>query len=205
VFKKGMMPKRDEKVIPVFSPLEIDSLLRACTGSPILAARDKAIVAVLLDTGIRANELSTLTLSRVSFTTTAAHIIVLGKGRKQRELGLGQRARLALHRYVHQFRPNSDSDAVFLTINRRQLTKDGLTTMLIKLRDRTGLNFHIHPHKFRHTYAYLYMKNEAGDVLRLSRLLGHCSVVVTEQYLKSFTSRDANDGASVLDSISARR
>src|SRR5258706_4477605 len=207
VFRKGMMPKRDEKIVPVFTPTEIDALLRACVdkANPVLSARDKAIVTVLLDTGIRANELCTLTLGRTNFSLTDAHIIVLGKGRKQREVGLGNKSRLALHRYIYQFRPRVESEAVFLTRHSTPLHPDGLAQMLIKLRNRSSLSFHIHPHKFRHTFAYMYMREGAGDVLRLSRLLGHSSVLVTENYLKVFDSRDARDSASVLDTLTMRR
>ncbi len=171
----------------------------------MLAARDKAIVSVLLDTGVRANELCTLTLGRTNFSLTDAHIIVLGKGRKQREVGLGNKSRLALHRYIYQFRPRVESEAVFLTRHSTPLHPDGLAQMLIKLRNRSSLSFHIHPHKFRHTFAYMYMREGAGDVLRLSRLLGHSSVLVTENYLKVFDSRDARDSASVLDTLTMRR
>ncbi len=42
VFRKGMMPKREEKIVPVFTPVEIDALLRACfdKGNPVLSARE---------------------------------------------------------------------------------------------------------------------------------------------------------------------
>lgn len=206
-FRRGVMPKRDQKVIAVFTPKEIDSLLRACRDpeNPEHAARDKAILTLLLDTGIRATELCTLELDRVTFSMTDAHIIVNGKGRKQREVGLGRNSRLALHRYIHELRPAVNHNFVFVTRYGTRLHRPGLEAILLKLQKRTGLEgLHVNPHKFRHTFAFLYMATKQGDMLRLSRLLGHTSVTVTENYLKAFGSQEARDGASVLDVLMNR-
>lgn len=196
------MPKRDERIIRPFNRPEMDSLLRACRDpkNPILASRDRAVITMLLDTGVRANELCTLTLDRTVFTASDAHIIVNGKGRKQRQVWLGKDSRLALHRYIHEHRPDTTFQEVFLTRHARPLHIEGLQSLLDKLRDRTGKQFHVNPHKFRHTFAYWYMATRQGDVMRLSRILGHSSVVVTENYLRAFGSQDAS-GGSLLDTL----
>lgn len=57
------------------------------------------------------------------------------------------------------------------------------------------------PHDFRHTFAFNYLAN-GGDVLKLSRLMGHTDITVTAGYLKAFTARDARRGyVSVLDTL----
>lgn len=202
---KDLMPKRDTFVKEVFNQQEIDALLRAVKGEPdkILASRDRAILAVLLDTGIRANELCSLTLDRVYFSVSDAHIVVNGKGRKQRPVWLGKHSRLALHRYIREYRPPSDCQEVFLTRRNTPLHPEGLTELLLRIQARTGLQTHVNPHKFRHTFAYLYMVN-GGDVMRLSRLLGHGSVVITEEYVKQFGAEHAKPGTSLLDSLTRR-
>jgi site-specific recombinase XerD len=73
--------------------------------------------------------------------------------------------------------------------------------MLYRLRDRAGLHgVRVGAHVWRHTYAFTYVAL-GGDVLRLSRLLGHTSVSTTQGYLTAFTASDARHGASVLDQM----
>lgn len=207
VVKRLEMPKREQKVIPTFSKDDITRLLAAASRGlpqyPWFAERDKAILMVLLDTGIRANELCDLTLDRVRISTDDAYILVNGKGRKQREVGLGQRARTQLHRYIHRFRPHVAGETrVFLTRDRKPLQPEGLDRLLYRLRDDTGIrDVRVSAHTFRHTFACAYLM-DGGDLYKLSRLLGHTSVVVTENYLRSFQSRDARrDRRSVLDNL----
>lgn len=196
------MPKREMKVVDILTKQDIESLLTACRQkSPILTARDTAMVAVLADTGIRASELLTLTGDRVRFSLSDAYIVVLGKGRKQREASLGKRSRLALHRYLTQFRPKSPFQEVFLARDRKPLQLVGLENMLNRLEERARLRQHLHPHIFRHSFAFHYLDG-GGDVARLSRLLGHTSLAVTELYIRSFTAHEARQGqVSLLDRL----
>jgi site-specific recombinase XerD len=104
--KRSGMPKREQKVIPTLSQRQIDSFFAACDQGETAeyAARDRAILALLLDTGMRAGELCGLTLDTVYFTPDDAHCLLYGKGRKQREVGLGRKSRQLLHKYVYRYR-----------------------------------------------------------------------------------------------------
>lgn len=209
VTRRYKMPKREQKVIQVFSDSDIRRLYEAAgqvdAVYPWFAERDKAILAVLLDTGIRANELCTLTLPNTHLTSEDAYLVVDGKGRKQREVGLGQRARFQLGYYIKHARPKSSSTHVFLTRALRPLQPEGLDRILYRLRDRAGIEgIRVSAHTFRHTYACRYIE-EGGDVYKLSRVLGHTSVSVTEIYLRAFASRDARSGASVFDGVMQRK
>ncbi|HLZ20956.1 MAG TPA: tyrosine-type recombinase/integrase [Ktedonobacterales bacterium] len=106
VTKRLTMPKREQKVLAIFTPAQLDLLMGACDQgeTPEYVARDRAILAVLLDTGIRASELTGLTLDRAVFTADEAYLLVKGKGRKDREVGLGKKSRSLLHRYIHRAR-----------------------------------------------------------------------------------------------------
>lgn len=201
------LPKREQKVIGTFTKDHIQRLIAAASAGlpqyPWFAERDKTIIMLLLDTGIRANELCDLTLDRVRIAVDDAYIIVNGKGRKQREVGLGQRSRAQLHRYLHRFRPTTPGEMhVFLTRDHKPLHPEGLDRLLYRLRDETGIEgVRVSAHTFRHTFACSYLM-DGGDIYKLSRLLGHTSVVVTETYLRAFNSRDARrDHRSVLDSL----
>jgi site-specific recombinase XerD len=197
VAKRVALPKKTVKVLPVLTAQQVERMFDACE-SP----RDKSIMAVLLDTGIRASELCGLPLDRVHFSIDDPYLLIYGKGRKQREVGLGKRSRGLLHKWVHRHRvAPKEVQAVFVGRTQQQLRPEGLDRMLYRLRDRAGLQgVRVGAHVWRHTYAYNYVA-AGGDVFRLSRLLGHSSVAVTQLYLSAFTARDARRGLSVLDQM----
>jgi site-specific recombinase XerD len=206
--KRIAMPRQEQKVVQALSPQQVERLLGAAQTS-----RDKAIIAVLVDTGLRANELCTLTLDHVRVTPQDAWLLVKGKRGKWREVGLGKRSRRLLHTYIHRERlatcaplvPHTLSDMPYVFVGRRgPLTPSGLDQLLYRLRDEAGAEHftgvRVSAHTLRHTFATLYLAG-GGDVYKLSRLMGHSSVTVTEQYLRSFRAKDARQGKSVLDNI----
>lgn len=210
IVRRVALPKREQKVLAIFTARQLDLLFRACEQSetPEYVARDKALIAVLLDTGARAAEICDLTIDRTRFTPDEAYLLLNGKGRKQREVPLGGKARQYLHKYIHRARPDTAEQRVFLAKGGAPLTPEGLDRLLYRLRDRAGAEHftgvRVSAHTMRHTYAVRSI--EAGiDVYRLSRLMGHSTVSTTEGYLKALTSRQARQGAaSVLDGLTRR-
>lgn len=187
-------PKREQKVLQVFSDTQLALLFKAAsvTDSPL---RDVALVSLLLDTGCRASELCGLTMQDVTFTPEAAWILVHGKGRKQREVALGKKARLALSRYLHRERKDNGKDdgnlRVFLG-RKGPLTPEGLDRLLYRLRDAVGkdqfVGLSVAAHRWRHTHAVKAL--EAGmDLFAVSKQVGHSEVGVTTNYLKAVTAR----------------
>jgi integrase/recombinase XerD len=165
----------------------------------MIGFRDYTIILLLLDTGIRVSEMCSLTLDRVYLEVlNEAFIKVMGKGRKEREVGLSPEVAQHLWKYIHAYRHPKDASNQSLFINSfgKPLTIFGIEQMLQEVAKRakvTGVR--VSPHTFRHTFARMYLEN-GGDVYRLSLLLGHSSVVVTENYLKDFYSRNARQGQS---------
>jgi integrase/recombinase XerD len=76
----------------------------------------------------------------------------------------------------------------------KPLLRNGLDQAIYELRDRAGAEkfagTRVSAHTARHTFALAFLK-ATGDVYRLSKLMGHSSVSVTEHYLRSFRARDA--------------
>ncbi|MBV9258859.1 MAG: tyrosine-type recombinase/integrase, partial [Ktedonobacteraceae bacterium] len=125
-----------------------------------------------------------------------AFIKVMGKGRKEREVGLSAETAQTLWKYIHHYREpkNSACQALFLGLSGEPLTMYGSEQMLHKLARRVHIKgVRTSPHTFRHTFARMFLEN-GGDVYKLSLLLGHSSVMVTENYLKDFESRVARLG-----------
>jgi integrase/recombinase XerD len=100
------MPTIEQTVIEVFTEEDIDALFCACQKeqSEHLEVRDTAILALLLDSAIRASELCGLTIDNVDLSPADPHIKIYGKGRKWGEVGFGERARRAMQKYQRQFR-----------------------------------------------------------------------------------------------------
>jgi integrase/recombinase XerD len=202
-------PKSDGKVIEIFTDDQLRCLFVACQKEhfPELVARDKAIIAVLLDTGIRAQELTGLKLRDMVLTQDESYLKVLGKGRKEREVGIGNKARLAIQRYTHQYRRASpDFPYVFVSRKREQFTPGGLDQLLGRLERWSGIHgVRCSAHTFRHTFAVNYLL-AGGDIYALSRLLGHGDTKTTEIYLRAMKQSQVRKASfSLLDLINERR
>jgi integrase/recombinase XerD len=210
---KGVkMPRQEQFIKGTFTEDEIEALFDAChhpDKEHEYKLRDTAIVSVLLDTGIRAGELRTLPMSGVTISNNVkedSYIKVMGKGRKQREIPIGNKTRRALGRYMRECRKGmGKAELVFLSRHGDALSHKGLTDVLLRLKDFSPLSpdTDVNPHKFRHTFATRFMAN-GGDVYDLSRFLGHSSVRVTEDYLKSLSAkavRTRRQHMSVLDNL----
>jgi site-specific recombinase XerD len=200
------MPRREHVLIKTYTPADIQALLRAADRQlrEWLRERDKALILTLLETGIRAGELCTLTLDNTVLRTADSYLIVTGKGSKQRAVGpLGKVCRNQLHTYIHRWRKaNPGVREVFTGDEGERLHLPGLDTILKKLRDRAGItDKRVSAHSFRHTYARSYMARPGADVFKLSVLMGHTDIATTQNYLRDFAADDARSGGSVLDAF----
>jgi len=83
------------------------------------------------------------------------------------------------------------------------MTPSGLNTILDRLEQWSGITgVRVSCHTFRHTFACLFLL-QGGDLYKLSRLLGHTSVRVTEIYVRSISAQQARrTSESVLDHLS---
>lgn len=200
------MPRIKKKIIEVFSDLQIRAFFVAADQGSIksVVIRDKAILAVLLDTGIRASELCDLKLSDVHLTPRQGHIRVTGKGDKEREIGLGSRSRQYLQSWIKHYRKApSDEERVFIGHKGLPMNVNSLNQMIRRLARRAKITgVRCSPHTFRHTFAINYLK-QGGDVYVLSRLMGHESVqITTGVYLQALKSDQARSmSKSVLDGL----
>ncbi len=201
------MPRRAQKVIQIFTYDHYTRLVAATDDCdlPALRLRDKAILALMFDTGLRAQEVCSLTQDAVYISPGESYVRVTGKGRKERELGLGKQTTLALHRYLMRGRPASQHPYVFLSRDGKPLTVNAIDRMLYRLRDLAGRQhfdgIRVSAHTLRHSFAVHYMQ-QGGDIYKLSRLMGHENTHTTERYLRAFQARDARlSSRSVLDGL----
>jgi site-specific recombinase XerD len=179
-------PKIDKKVILALTPEEVVRLLNGCTAKTVKDVRNRAILMLFLDCGLRVAELADIKLDDLD-VDTGTIVIRRGKGGKGRVVHIGNKAQKALWRYLSIYR-RGNSDSLFLGAGGQQLNKVGLQTMIARLGARTEVK--VHPHKLRHTFAISYLRN-GGDIFSLKYLLGHSSLAMVEHYLQSLNAEDA--------------
>lgn len=143
--------------------------------------RDRAILALLLDTGIRARELCNMRLSDVDWPRGRI-LVHLGKGNKDRWLPIGHETQRRLKLWVRLRWPIA-SDRLWLTLRREPLEYSALASMCLKLGLYADVN-DCTPHRFRHTYATSHYRAH-HDIIALQTLLGHASIEMTMRYLRS--------------------
>lgn len=182
--RKMEMPKVENKIKEVYTKQQITLLLSAANKeyNEHLTVRDKAIVSVLIETGVRGGELCGLTLDNCFFSPEDSYIRVFGKGMKWRDVPL-EEAVQPLRRYINRFRKKTGDPHVFLNRYSKPLGLYGLDQTIYRLAGWAGLE-DCYPHKFRHTFAVRYLLR-GGDIYRLRLRMGHSSVKVTEEYLKA--------------------
>lgn len=188
-------PKYTKPVIETFTQDEIRALLKAAEYTKTwaatsgkqtqskrpTAARDKAIILTLLDSGIRAQELCNLTVGDYDDKRGRLHIRH-GKGNKQRFVILGNRARKAIWKSLIERGKIKPAAPLFATQTAEHLQRDNLRHTLERIGERAAV-VSVHPHRFRHTFAINFLRN-GGNVLLLKELLGHESIEMVMHYAR---------------------
>jgi site-specific recombinase XerD len=196
-FDRVTFPKVGKPLIRPIEPEEFERLLLACTPpgevGPLAdraAARNRAVLWLLYDTGIRLSEL--LGLKLADFDRKHGMLIVKGKGSKERRVALGNNCLRNLLYYLDRHRPdeeelaawgNADEEHIFLSETRLPLTKNGLTMLFKRIKERAGItDKRISPHIFRHSFAIRYLVL-GNDPFSLQELLGHEDMTTVKNYM----------------------
>jgi site-specific recombinase XerD len=145
--------------------------------------RDRAIILLLWDTGLRASELCNLNLEDLNLARRRL-VVRSGKGDRDRTVFLGQRAAAALADWLTVRGEENGCSRIFISENGKPLTRRGLSSMLRRRKERSGVESPCNPHAFRHGFATAYLDN-GGRIHNLQRLLGHTTLRSTEVYLWS--------------------
>lgn len=182
VAKAVRSPKMSKKLPLFLYPKEIEALLEA-PKDDVLGIRDRAIIELLYATGIRVSELVSIKTEDVNFGSN--HIIVLGKGSKERVVFFGKKAEESLERYLKESRPfllrDISEEFLFLNKNGTSISDRSIRRMINKYVKQTSLNSNISPHTLRHTFA-THMLNNGADLKTVQELLGHSSLSTTQIY-----------------------
>jgi site-specific recombinase XerD len=179
-------PKVSRKVISTLSDAEIRAILNTFSTSPS-DVRNQTLFMLLIDTGLRIGELVSLKVNDVHMNE--GYLKVMGKGKKERIVPIGNNAQKALQRYLFRFRPkpnNPVTNNVFLSISSQPLTENSMKLMFTRLAHRSGV-YRLHVHLCRHTFATRFLVN-GGDVFTLQQILGHTSLEMVRNYVNLASS-----------------
>jgi integrase/recombinase XerD len=201
---KVKAPKRPKEVLPPLSLSHFQAMVDNCPRRTFAGDRDRALLMLLLDTGIRHQELTDLTVGDVD-PNTGQVIVRMGKGRKGRAVFIGAKTRRALIAY-YRHRESLDSDlALWVKNDGDKLSKSGIRQIVRRAAVRAGVD---EPgmHEFRRAFAINSLRN-GMDVATLQRLLGHSSIETVNRYLALVEDdlRASSAKYGVVDSLKGRK
>lgn len=158
-----------------FTDEDVAKMRRACTN-----VRDRAILEMLLSSGMRVSELCGLDRATVDMHERECE--VLGKGNKRRTCYFSAEAELYLSEYLGQ--RTDDSDALFVAMNRKgaRMSTGAVERVMRTLGRRAGVS-NVHPHRFRRTFATNKLKR-GMKIEEIQQLLGHSNIDTTLIYAK---------------------
>lgn len=164
---------------------ETKALINAPDRSRWLGRRDHALLLILIQTGLRVSELTTLRVHDVTLASTA-HLNVTGKGRKLRAVTLTRETRAVLQQWLKE-RQGEPEDPLFPTRQGTPLSRDAVALLLAKYAAAASPGCpslktkRVTPHVLRHTNAML-LKATNVDIATIALWLGHESIKTTHIY-----------------------
>jgi site-specific recombinase XerD len=165
-------PKRPYLILPSLSQEQVFTLLDKTNN-----LRDKAIIALFTESGLRLSELTHVTPKDVDWV--AGTIRVMGKGSKEALAPFGELSRKYLIQWLNQFKPND---------NIWGLNVWGIVSMLRRLENETGLP--CNPHTFRRTFACL-LRKAGVDTMTIKDLGRWESLEMVQRYTRSVNFQDS--------------
>lgn len=170
---KIRMPRLPQTLFPILTDEELGRVWKSryLTGRSSMATRNRALLGLMLDTGLRRTEVSSLNVKDLELADCL--LTVTGKGNKQRRVPFSTSVRVLLEEWLH-VRGNEESSVFWLSSN-------GVRTVFRRIGDDVGLA-RFFPHQMRHQAASMMVRNNA-DLESVRRILGHSDLSTTAQYL----------------------
>jgi integrase/recombinase XerD len=187
-------PKLPERVVETLSREDIRALEDAAS-----TERDKLIIRILADTGVRLDELLRLKADSVRLEPGRKwYLKVLGKGDKERMVPILPGLANRIDRYAKRTRKDSPSDLLFLGSRRsarsgeyEPLTESGTEQMIREL-GLDVLKRRVYPHLFRHSFVTEQLRRGMQPTL-VAKIVGHTSLAMIDQVYQHLTVTDAHE------------
>lgn len=195
---------REEKcIITTFTDDEVGAMMNVYTGFTYMNIRNRLIIALLADTGIRNLELCNICATDVRDNV----ILIHGKGNKERVVPISPMLKKMILRYDRvrtAFIKDKSltTDSYLLSQTGRRLTIEAVERVVRQCGYKAGVreNIRCSPHTLRHYYAQAMLRGGL-DVYSLSRLLGHEDISITKRYLQSLQDNNIIELASTTSPL----
>lgn len=176
-------PRLGRGLPKALSEAQVEALLAAPDTGTAVGLRDRAMLELMYATGLRVSELTGLELGSLSLNQGVVR--VLGKGRKERLVPVGEQALEWLQRYLGDARPQlmkgGQSPQVFVTARRSGMTRQAFWHAVARHARAAGIEQRISPHGLRHSFA-THLLNHGADLRVVQLLLGHSDLSTTQIY-----------------------
>lgn len=183
--------KAEKRQVDFLTKEEVDALLDACSMKEALGRRDRLMVLILYNTGVRVSELLSLRCRDIRFDVsgTAGYIHVTGKGRKERRIPLWKVTASYIKKYIEEHDLKLE-EKLFINHTGDDLTRSGVRYRINCLTEKAAETFvglrdkRISPHTFRHSTA-LHLLQSGVDISTIAIWLGHESISTTHKYMEA--------------------
>jgi site-specific recombinase XerD len=188
------------RLVNYLSLEEMKFLLNAPNPNTRDGIRDRGMIQLAFDAGLRVSELVHLRLDELSFQPTA-HVLVRGKGRRERQMPLCKETAVALRAWL-SIRGKAPAPELFLNASGLSLTRSGFEYILAKHVAKAAercpslTKKRVSPHVLRHSCAMMVLQ-ATKDLRKVSLWLGHAQMQTTEIYLKA----DPTEKLETIESI----
>ncbi|NEB83927.1 tyrosine-type recombinase/integrase [Streptomyces anulatus] len=186
-------PTTEAPEVPILTPDQLQTLLKSVAGKEFPEVRDRAMILLWLDSGVRLSEVVNRTLDDVDLDQQVLHVI--GKGSRGRAVPYGTKTAQAVDKYIRlRARHPYGKTVEHLWIGqktKKPLTVSGAGKLLARRSEACGLG-RIHPHQFRHTFAHMWLA-AGGNETDLMRITGWKSRSMVDRYAASAGAERARE------------
>ncbi len=180
-------PKLDKHLPKFMTEAEVSRLIESAfpkEDKDERGLRDRAILETFYSSGLRISELVALNIDSVDFISGI--IKVLGKGKKERIVPIGEMAIVAIRRYLESRKKKSE--AIFLNKNGKRITARGVRNIVGKYIKIAGIGQGVSAHTLRHSFA-THLLDRGADLRTVQELLGHANLSTTQIYTHLTTEK----------------
>lgn len=199
VVAKPQLPRLPRRVIDVLSRDEIDAMEAAAP-----TERDKLIIRILADTGMRVGELCGLRANAAVRNDRRVYLKVRGKGDQERLVPAPPALLRRIERYERARPDDATSDRLFVSLRRSRnrqghdaLTESGVLQLVHGAAERAGITKRVHPHLLRHSFVTEALRRGMNPI-QLTRIVGHESLRMIERVYSHLTPDDGYDALMTM-------
>lgn len=189
---KASLPRLPKRLVEVLTREEIRRMEETAK-----TERDKLIIRLLADTGLRVDELLSLRVGDLVEQSRSNHFLhIRGKGSKDRMVPIPRLYR-RLRIYAERSRAHDTVSARIFLSHRKSpngdyqpLTRSGLLQMIKNIAEEAGIDKRVYPHLLRHSFATWQLANGMNPI-QLAQIMGHSSLTMIQEVYSHLSPNDA--------------